>query len=388
MNNTVFWVSKISTTFQFKLSFDPVGGISDLYSVTVTNGEKIGTLPSATYGNKYFEGWFTEAVGGVKVTEDTLASENVRVLYAHWTSPVAIHWNATENGGTLDDEDWESTHFYYPGKPFGVLPKATGSGSTKDLDAWYLSPDGSGAKITKNSIVPSSETTYYALYVEYGDSIGRIICPTKNLRFEKLADSYEWIPDDADRTDGNGYLESTYDSQTWRKWRGSSSPQYTGFKTTVTGPGRFSCSLRFKSGNFSNFCLVMSIDRDIVDESDYTKDYYNYAAEEIQWSFGDGYERTGSDYAYDVSVMYGGESSDYLSYYVAIATAGEDNYHEMYDGETDDYYAYFECVKDIYVDIGDNDEHIITFCHVTSNSSGLFRDVSARVSNVRWTPQQ
>jgi len=387
MNNSIFWVSKLSTAFQFSMTLNPMGGISDIYAINVVDGEKVGSLPVPVFGNKFFEGWYTEAVGGLKVTEDTLASGNTRVLYAHWTDPVAIHWNATENGGTLDDENWDTTHFYYPGHPFGILPGATGSGSTKDLDAWYLSSDGSTGKITKDSIVPSEETTYYGVFVEYGDSIGRIICPTKNLYFEHLTDNYEWIPDDAGRTDGLGYVESRFDSERWRFWNGeqNATPVYTGFKTTVVGPGQLSVDMRYYyEGGPGIGHAMMIVDRDIegMDRIDRNRDFIQRAVDIFDYYGDNSFNWSGDDYANYLCDFVGYDYSDWDSYHVCIAEIGWAN--ENYDEDTGDitYDATSLHVENISIPEG---EHLIIFCNV---STYAYAGGEARFSNVRWVPSE
>lgn len=376
MNTTIFWVSKMSTIFQFTITLNPMGGISDIHAINAVNGEKVGSLPVPVFGNKFFEGWYTEAVGGIKVTKDTLASGNTRVLYAHWTDPVVIHWNATENGGTLDDENWETTHFYYPGRTFGILPGATGSGNTKDLDGWYLSSDGSTGKITKDSIVPSEETTYYGIFVEYGDSIGRIICPTKNLHFEHLSDNYEWIPDDANRTDGLGYVESQFDSERWRFWNGEqdATPVYTGFKTTVVGPGQLSVDMSYYCENGATVGHVMMIvDRDIegTDDIDRNGDFIRYATYITNWYGGTAFDWSGDTYAQFLSDYTGYDYSYWESYHVCIAEMEYDSY------DTATLHA-----ENIFIPEG---EHLIIFCNVSTNYD---YGGEATFSNVKWVPSE
>lgn len=46
-------------------------------------GEKWGTLPTPTLSNYTFDGWYTEKIGGTKVTNTTAANAGLRV-YAHW----------------------------------------------------------------------------------------------------------------------------------------------------------------------------------------------------------------------------------------------------------------------------------------------------------------
>ncbi|MBQ7579923.1 MAG: bacterial Ig-like domain-containing protein [Clostridia bacterium] len=68
-----------------KVTFDPCGGTVSETSREVEVGEKIGTLPTASLANSTFEGWFSKADGGYKITSDEIVDEDV-TFYAHWYS--------------------------------------------------------------------------------------------------------------------------------------------------------------------------------------------------------------------------------------------------------------------------------------------------------------
>ena len=122
MNNTTFWVSRLNTKMNITIMLNPQGGIVYRYQLDAITGNKIGELPVPTYDDKYFNGWFTDKTSGVKITEDTIVDESMRVIYAHWIDPVAIDFDATTNGGTLVPHGYK----YYPTVPFGNLRKRKG----------------------------------------------------------------------------------------------------------------------------------------------------------------------------------------------------------------------------------------------------------------------
>ena len=66
------------------VTFDANGGNIDMASRTVTSGAAVGELPAPARSGWTFDGWFTAASGGTKVTETTIVSANV-TYYAHWT---------------------------------------------------------------------------------------------------------------------------------------------------------------------------------------------------------------------------------------------------------------------------------------------------------------
>ena len=69
------------------ISFNANGGTVDPKSKVVTDGQAYGELPTPVYSGYTFEGWFTAAAGGEKITSDMIVSiaEN-QTLYAHWKS--------------------------------------------------------------------------------------------------------------------------------------------------------------------------------------------------------------------------------------------------------------------------------------------------------------
>ena len=80
------------------------GGSVSPDSVTTGADGKLASLPTPTRSSYSFNGWYTEKIGGTKVTTDTVFSANTTV-YAHWTytggyySPVYYTLTFETNGG-------------------------------------------------------------------------------------------------------------------------------------------------------------------------------------------------------------------------------------------------------------------------------------------------
>ena len=93
------------------VGFDPNGGDDPSFSeMTIPDGSSVyQTMPTATRTGHTFDGWYTEAVGGVeKRAGDAIAQESYHVLYAHWT---IRRYTATFNanggaGGTAKTQDY------------------------------------------------------------------------------------------------------------------------------------------------------------------------------------------------------------------------------------------------------------------------------------------
>ncbi len=69
----------------YTVNFDENTGSVSTKSKQVTYGKRYGTLPIGTKQEYMLAGWYTEPVGGTKVTSDTIVkSANNTTLYAHW----------------------------------------------------------------------------------------------------------------------------------------------------------------------------------------------------------------------------------------------------------------------------------------------------------------
>lgn len=99
LTEKAFTVSKASAT-TYKVTFNANGGSVTTTSKTVTKGSTYGTLPTPTRTGYTFDGWYTKATGGTKVTSSTTVSLTAnQTLYAHWTAKTyTVSYNA--NGGT------------------------------------------------------------------------------------------------------------------------------------------------------------------------------------------------------------------------------------------------------------------------------------------------
>lgn len=75
------WTANASHTVYFNAN----GGTVSTSSKTVLEGGYYGALPTPTYGQKEFKGWFTAEVGGSRITETSIFRETTnQTLYAHW----------------------------------------------------------------------------------------------------------------------------------------------------------------------------------------------------------------------------------------------------------------------------------------------------------------
>ena len=106
---------------EFIVTFDAGDGTPSDGSMTTTN-QKLTSLPSASRSKHSFDGWYTEKIGGTKITTDTVFSANTTV-YAHWTytggggggynPPVTYYTLRFETGGGSDIPSVQGTYNTY-----------------------------------------------------------------------------------------------------------------------------------------------------------------------------------------------------------------------------------------------------------------------------------
>jgi uncharacterized repeat protein (TIGR02543 family) len=177
------------------VTFDPNGGSVSPSSKTVTYGSTYGTLPTPTRTGYTFNGWYTAASGGSKVTASTtVTNTSDHTLYAHWTT-VDITVTFDPNGGSVSPTSKTVTY----GSTYGTLPTPTREGYS--FDGWFTASEG-GSQVTSSTTVTtaSNHTLYahwtameYTVYfdpnggnistiskkVTYGEAYGTLPTPTR-----------------------------------------------------------------------------------------------------------------------------------------------------------------------------------------------------------------
>ncbi|MBO5076448.1 MAG: InlB B-repeat-containing protein [Clostridia bacterium] len=138
------------------VSFDANGGSVSQTSKSVTFDSTYGSLPTPTRTGYSFDGWFTAASGGTKVTSSTkVTNSSNHKLYAHWTAnKYTVSLNSA--GGSISQSSKEVTF----DSTYGTLPPPTRTGYT--FGGWYTSSSG-GSKVTSSTkVTTASDHTLYA----------------------------------------------------------------------------------------------------------------------------------------------------------------------------------------------------------------------------------
>ena len=121
-----------------------LNGASD--EILVDRDAEYGTLPTPTRTGHTFDGWYTKAAGGTKVTgSTTITTNSSHVLYAHWT-PNTYTITFDPNGGSVSQTSKTVTY----GSTYGTLPTPTRKGHT--FRGWF-SGQTSGERIFAYDVV-------------------------------------------------------------------------------------------------------------------------------------------------------------------------------------------------------------------------------------------
>ena len=108
--------------------FDANGGNVGVESKAVPYNTQIGELPKPSRDYYTFDGWYTEADGGEKITEESIMTALADItLYAHWNHNSVSAWvsaSSLPDGAEVVDRKWSYTQTYYT------------ASSSSSLDGW------------------------------------------------------------------------------------------------------------------------------------------------------------------------------------------------------------------------------------------------------------
>lgn len=131
------------------------GGTCEIEKKEVTANSPLGELPIPEREHYSCTGWFTEAEGGEKITEDTAPKEGNLILYAHWAKE-KYNLNFDPNGGKSS----VLVRALDYGDPFGTLPEAEKKGY--GFEGWYTALT-DGKRVNEDTPI-CGPTTVYALW--------------------------------------------------------------------------------------------------------------------------------------------------------------------------------------------------------------------------------
>lgn len=171
----------------YEVSFDANGGNVTTKSKAVYYGCEYGELPAPTRDYHKFDGWYTAANGGEKVTANSkLSSTTDTTLYAHWTENETSDWvpaSQLPEGAKVKSEKWT----------YDLVTKKTSSSKTMDGytlydTSWKWSDYGAWSGETQTAVTksesrdvssryvqPTYKTQYnYSRWAQYSNNTGRL----------------------------------------------------------------------------------------------------------------------------------------------------------------------------------------------------------------------
>ncbi len=132
------------------ITFDPNGGSVDPATMITGTDGKLSELPTPVRFGYTFEGWYTDAAGGDRVT-DQYVFESDATVYACWSEGYAVTFDASP--GTCSPAEVRTGT---DGK-ISELPTATWSGHT--FKGWYTDPNG-GDPVTEATVLYGAVKLY------------------------------------------------------------------------------------------------------------------------------------------------------------------------------------------------------------------------------------
>jgi len=144
----------------YTVTLNPNGGTVTPLTINIGENGRIVSLPTPTKTGYSFDGWFTAATNGEKVTDGYLLSENT-IVYARWTAVYTVTFSASVNGvltAKIDDSPITSGTSVQQGKSviFTAIPDYG-----YEVSGWTVN----GAAVTGNTTNTYTLTDVSAMVV-------------------------------------------------------------------------------------------------------------------------------------------------------------------------------------------------------------------------------
>jgi len=136
----------------YTVILNPYGGNCETTSISVKEQTAIGSLPTPTRTGYYFDGWYSAAVGGSRISEDTVFTSG-RTIYARW---LPIYYTVSYDSQTNSDISYDKVSVQH-GYTLEKMPTPSQSGYS--FQGWYTDPTG-GMKVTEQTEITSAMTLY------------------------------------------------------------------------------------------------------------------------------------------------------------------------------------------------------------------------------------
>ena len=160
----IFIVNRKMVDIDWTVAFDACGGELALTEKTYKLGGQYGTLPKPTMVGYVFQGWFTEAEGGVLVESTDRVKTGVAKLYAQWAVYVDPFVDAICPAKNLTFFSDDEKPWFVDAGIFVSEPGAARSGLIGDSELTVLRTVVQGKGTLSFSWMVSSESSYDRLH--------------------------------------------------------------------------------------------------------------------------------------------------------------------------------------------------------------------------------
>ena len=144
------------TVNNYTATFNSNGGsTASPQTIRRAYGSQLGTLPTTSRTGYTFQGWYTAASGGSKISTTTTMPAGGATYYAHWTINSYTATFNSNGGSTASPQTIRRAY----GSQLGTLPTTSRTGYT--FQGWYTAASG-GSKISTTTTMPAGGATYYA----------------------------------------------------------------------------------------------------------------------------------------------------------------------------------------------------------------------------------
>lgn len=198
------------------VTFNANGGSCSTSTKTVTIGGSIGTLPTATRTGYNFDGWYTAASGGTKISTSTTFSSNTTV-YAHWTVKTAQVSMYDADGST-----WQASTVNV-GTSF-TLPSSYPTKSGSYFCGWAYTSGAENYDLRPgDSISVNSAVDIYPVFVSHEKAISGEVVYIYNIN--------DFTDTDYDIKEKTVDVETKVDNSYWTSWSAYSTNAVTASST-------------------------------------------------------------------------------------------------------------------------------------------------------------
>ena len=132
------------------IKYNANGGTVSPEMKQISYGDAVGNLPTPTYGNNPFLGWYTGVTDGDLIDDPTYVPTVFLELIARWQYTITFD----ANGGNVDTP----TRTLSSGNKLGALPTPTKA--NMGFAGWYTERE--GGTLVNLSTIPENSVTYYA----------------------------------------------------------------------------------------------------------------------------------------------------------------------------------------------------------------------------------